>query len=234
MGLLETAATTMVGGERRIASAARNITNANTPGYKREIAYVEVAERSAASHRAHDVRPTVVSTSLTTQGVLTDTGSPLDIAINGSAHLLVRDGDTFALTRGGQLRLNSDGLLVDALGRAVQSAGFGDISLSTSTPEITPDGTILEDGMPVSAIGMFDAGEHKIGASLTADQRDGLTEGGASEIRQGMVEKSNVTLSDEMVEMMRTQRQVESGAQLVRAYDSLMAQAISTFSRGKS
>lgn len=42
MGLLETAAATLVDGERRINAAARNVNNVNTPGYKREATFSQI------------------------------------------------------------------------------------------------------------------------------------------------------------------------------------------------
>jgi hypothetical protein len=73
---------------------------------------------------------------------------------------------------------------------------------------------------------------HKQALLSGSDNLMAMPEALGSELRQGMLERSNVTLSDEMVEMMRAQRQVESGAQLVRAFDRLLNQAVSTFSRG--
>ena len=46
-----------------------------------------------------------------------------------------------------------------------------------------------------------------------------------------MLESSNVVLSDEMVALMANTRQAEGGAQLVRLYDQLIGQAITTFAR---
>ncbi|WP_432200673.1 flagellar hook-basal body complex protein [Erythrobacter sp. W53] len=234
MGLHETAAATLLGGERRIETAARNVTNANTPGYKREIAYSEIAEPNTSNNMPSNAVPTVSSTTMANQGVLLDTGNLLDVAINGPGLMLVRDGERFAFSRGGNLGIGNEGILVDALGRAVQRAGGGDLELTNAAVEILADGTVLDGDVPIGTIGMFEAGDLDTKSSISATRRDALLVADASEFKQGMIERSNVTLSDEMVELMRTQRQVESGAQLVRAYDQLMSQAISTFSRSGS
>lgn len=239
MGLLETAAATLLGGERRTEIAARNVTNANTPGYKREIAYSEVTEvaRQGTASKAGPLAqmPKTSSTIHSNQGALLETGNPLDLAVNGTAYLLVRDGEQFALTRGGNFSVGSGGALVDPLGRIVQGADGGDIDIvNVGSLEILPDGTVLDDEVPIGAIGLFEPGEMAPSDVLTQTQLRALEIAGTSELKQGMIERSNVTLSDEMVELMRNQRQVESGAQLVRAYDQLMSQAISTFSRSGS
>lgn len=234
MGLLETAAATLMGGERRIETAARNVTNANTPGYKREIAYSEIVEKSGVQATSQHPTPVVASTHLAAQGGIVETGNPLDLAINGSAWMLVRDGESFSLSRGGQFALSRDGTLIDALGRAVQGAGGGDLEIGSASVEILTDGTVLDGDVPVGAIGLFDHGGFSPSERLSEEQAGALAEANTSELRQGATERSNVTLSDEMVDLMRTQRMVESGAQLVRAYDQLMSQAISTFSRSGS
>lgn len=233
MGLLETAAATLIGGERSISAAARNVTNANTPGYKREVSYTELTQQQDAARRLSEPLPVVSTAVLGKQGALSETGNPLDLAVNGTAMMLFRDGDRYTLSRGGQLAMGADGTLVDALGRVLQQAGGGDLELTGTNATILPDGTVLDGDVPVGAIGLYDPDGIEAMASLSLEQAVALAEDSASELRQGMVERSNVTLSDEMVTMMRAQRQVESGAQMVRAYDQLMSQAISTFSRSK-
>lgn len=233
MGLLETAAATLIGGERSISVAARNVTNANTAGYKREVSYTELTQQQDAARRLAEPLPVVSTAVLGEQGSLSETGNPLDLAVNGIAMMLFRDGERYTLSRGGQLAMGADGTLVDALGRVLQQAGGGDLELTGANAKILTDGTVLDGDVPVGAIGLYDPEGIDTMATLSAEEANALAEDGASELRQGMVERSNVTLSDEMVTMMRAQRQVESGAQMVRAYDQLMSQAISTFSRSK-
>ena len=233
MGLLETAAATLIGGERRIDTAARNVTNANTPGYKREVSYAQVTQSTDEPQNFVRLIPEISTTPLNRQGALVETGNPLDLAINGSGMFLLREGNGFVLSRGGQFTIGNGGTLIDANGRILQQAGGGDLVLSSSRPTILTDGTVLDGDVPIGAVAMY---EHQAADSRTgtAIEPDFLVEAESSEIHQGMFERSNVVLSDEMIELMRTQRQVESGAQLVRTYDQLMAQAISTFSRSGS
>lgn len=230
MGLLETAAASLAGGEQRLNTLARNISNASTPGYKREVAYSEVADLGL-NQSSSLIAPEVRTASLMSQGVLVETGNPLDIAINGSGLLLLRDGGRFTLSRGGRFAPGPHGTLIDALGRALQNIGGGDLWVSGGALEILPDGTVLEDGAPVGAISLYEPSGILPGTKFGDDQLAMLAEAEGSELLQGMTEKSNVVLSDEMVGLMQNQRQVESSAQLVRAYDQLMSQAISTFSR---
>lgn len=231
MGLLETAAATLMGGERRIETTARNVTNVNTPGYKREIAFTELLGANAGPAQQAQPLPQVTTLRQMAQSALTDTGNPLDLAVDGAGYLMLRSGERYVLVRGGQFSMGPQGTVVDPLGRVLQQAGGGDLVVGSDAVEILADGTVLEDGAPVGAIGLVASDSVIPGEMMTGDQAMAMPEAPDSELRQGMLERSNVTLSDEMVELMRAQRQVESGAQLVRAYDRLMNQAVSTFSR---
>lgn len=235
MGLLEAAAAAVTGAENRIEIASRNISNIQTPGYKREIAFTEIVGRTEGANLYNESQPSVNSAFSKEAGVLTETGNALDIAVRGQAYLLLRDGDRFFLSHGGQFRRDRDGAMVDAEGRIVQQAGGGDLLLDIDTPEITADGTVLSQGIPTGTIGLFAIGEDIDATSfrtgLSEDQAAALTDAADAIVEQGMLERSNVTLSDEMIGLTRTQRMAESGAQLVRAYDQLIGQAVSTFGR---
>jgi flagellar basal-body rod protein FlgF len=234
MGLLELASAALVGAERRTEIAARNIANARTPGYKREIPYTEIAGQAPGRAVLGGGMPVTRSAVQSALGVLTDTQSPLDLAINGTGYLLLRGGDQFYLSRGGQFRRDAEGALTDGNGRIVQQSGGGDLILDTDTPEILADGNVLSAKVPVGTVALVAADPDLVaraGAGLTLDQATALVGSGASELRQGMLERSNVVLSDEMVGLMRNQRLGEGGAQLIRAYDELIGQAVSTFGR---
>lgn len=166
---------------------------------------------------------------------MTESGNALDIAIRGQGYLLLRSGEYFFLSRGGQFRRDRDGALSDGQGRIVQQAGGGDLVLDTDAPAILPDGTVLSDKVPIGAIGLYSADPsidaESFRAGMSGNAAAALRESDAAEIAQGMIERSNVVLSDEMIGLMRAQRLAEAGAQLVRAYDQLTGQAVSTFGR---
>lgn len=230
MSLLEVAAATLSGAERRIEIAARNVANAGTPGYKREVAFTELSIEPNGI-----AQPGVQSTRMQEQGVLVESGNPLDLALNGAAFMLVRDGERFLPSRGGMFTVGEDGTVVDALGRVLQQAGGGDLAVESADPVIHSDGTVLIDDVPGGAIGLYDA-EALEGIDLQAGFSDrqlgGLTESDAAELRQGMVERSNVAIADEIVGLMQTQRQSEGAAQVIRVYDQLIGQAATTFGKG--
>ncbi|WP_298303635.1 flagellar hook-basal body complex protein [uncultured Erythrobacter sp.] len=230
MGLLEIASATMRGGERRIEIAAQNTVNAETPGYKAQIAFSEVQAGEDASTSELNV-PQTRSQQKATQGAIFDTGETLDLAVDGTGYFLVRDGDDYSLTRAGKFGIAADGALIDIQGRILQLASGGDATTSTYRMEVLPDGTMLDGTAVMGTIGLFEPSNPMLARSLSDSEIADLNEAQNSEIRQAMLERSNVTLSDEMVELMKAQRQVESGAQIIRAYDQLLDRAINTFGR---
>ena len=201
MGLLEIASATMRGGERRVEIAAQNTVNAETPGYKAQVAFNEIQAEANSSNADANVPSTRADYKIT-QGAIFDTGETLDLAIDGTGFFLVRNGDNFNLTRSGKFGIAADGALVDAQGRILQLATGGDATTSTYAVEILPDGTMLDGTAVMGTIGLFEPSQSNIGRSLSADDIAQLSDADNGEIRQAMLERSNVTLSDEMVESM--------------------------------
>lgn len=230
MGLFELASATMRNGERRVELAAQNVANIETPGYKSQVAFSDFAEQVERQEHA-PMAPSVETARPHIQGVIVETGLNLDFAIDGEGALLVRDGDDYVFTRNGKFEIASDGRISDSQGRVLQLSSGGDAIASSSDLEVLPDGTILENDRTIGTLGVF---KMPVGATDVPLAQEGIADielAAGSEIRQAMLENSTVVLSDQMVQLMRAQRQVEGGAQLIRAYDSLLDRAINAFGR---
>lgn len=236
-GLVDSAAAILASAERRLEAAAQNVANASTPGFKRQASFAEAlgTAEGVTAEGAGARLPAQKTYVDFTQGRLSETGSPLDLAVHGPGLLRLRDGGGFIYARGGSFALGADGVLADAAGRVLQQSGGGDLALTGPDFEILADGTVLEGGLPAARIGLYEAADP---AALTALGGTGFTapdsamsEAEGSQIRQGFLEKSNVTMSDEMVAMMAALRQAEGGGRVVQYYDELIGQAITTFSR---
>jgi flagellar basal body rod protein FlgG len=213
-------------------ASARNVANATTSGFKRQVGFSQALD-NADGQIGMPIETHFVSSY--EQGKLNPTENPLDLAIQGAALFMLRDGDSYVYSRGGTFQKGAGDTLVDALGRVMQQAGGGDLAVRSGVFEVLEDGTLLEDGLPTGRIGLFEAADPAAlkalgGSSFTADPA-AMGEATDSTVRQGFLEASNVTLSDEMVAMMAAVRQAEGGARLVQFYDQLIGQAITTFSR---
>jgi len=173
-----------------------------------------------------------------TQGSMEVTEQALDLAVNGRGffQILLPDGTT-SYTRDGQFQVNSDGEIVTSSGNRLEP--------SITIPENTANITIGEDGI-VSAtingettaqqIGQIDTvdfinpqGLKAIGNNLfreteaSGDPQTG-TPGlsGFGEIKQGMLELSNVEVVEELVSMITTQRAYEMNSKVVSTADQML------------
>jgi flagellar basal-body rod protein FlgF len=167
---------------------------------------------------------------------MSGTGNPLDLAISGAGFFQLRAGSEIVYSRQGQFRLAADGTVVTPQGHVLQQAGGGDLVLERAAVEILEDGTVLDGDRPVARIALFAVAEggvaEALGGSLFGIAENVAEEVAAPQLRQGMIEASNVSLGDEMVAMMAVLRQAESGARLVQVYDDLIGRAITTFGQG--
>jgi flagellar basal-body rod protein FlgG len=236
--------------QRALDIVANNIANLNTPTFKQSHArFSQLVAPVPLSADDHEVSSTENSPALLgvkldgapvdfSQGQLTQTDAPLDLAINGSGfvELMGPSGQTL-LWRGGTLMVNPDGYLAAANGMPLQA--MISVPHDASALAIGADGkvtaTVAGTAQPVS-IGQIDVAQDSDPNSLTA-MGGGLylpavesdvsrsTPGvdGAGALAQGFVETSNVDLSKEMVTLLLMQRTYSANAQVVQAGDQLMA-----------
>lgn len=127
--------------QRALDVTANNIANVDTVGFKS--ASVNFADTfsqvvgNTVSAGAMQVGTGVLTSSITnqfTQGALSSTGSPDDLAINGNGFFTVKDpstGTTYA-TQDGSFKVDGNGYLVTANGMQVQ--GYSDAGLTTLGP----------------------------------------------------------------------------------------------------
>mgnify|MGYP000377388106 FL=1 len=173
-----------------------------------------------------------------TQGSMEVTEQALDLAVNGRGffQILLPDGTT-SYTRDGQFQVNSDGEIVTASGNRLVP--------SITVPQNTANITVGEDGI-VSAtingettaqqVGQIDTvdfinpqGLKAIGNNLFRETEasgnaqtgtPGLS--GFGEIKQGMLESSNVEVVEELVSMITTQRAYEMNSKVVSTADQML------------
>lgn len=141
--LVNTALTAMRGAMARQAAIANNLANVNTVGFRAEIANAETRWIKGDSFDTRAQQAEQVIAADMTQGAVTATGNPLDVAMNGDALLAVqaRDGSE-AYTRRGDLTMSDSGLLTTGDGLPVLGEG-GPITLpELDSVSIAQDGSI--------------------------------------------------------------------------------------------
>ncbi len=201
---------------------ANNLANATTVGYKSDREFYSLyssAEASADSSQTPegaDTAPVIEApwTDLS-QGVLRSTGNSLDLAIDGSGFFTVKGPRSNLFTRNGNFRLSPTGTLVTADGYAVLNANGGTIQSKTDAPfEITPDGSVSQQGQSLGQIGVVSfpsrAAINKQGANYFY-QVDVNTKPTASDaqVYQGRLEDSNAGAAEGAIRLVGIMRQFE-------------------------
>jgi flagellar basal-body rod protein FlgG len=226
MGLIDIGGVMLSRAEQRVEVAAQNLTNATVPGYR---------ARSIFPSLLDTVNPTSDEPGMTsvdfTNGPLRNTGNPLDLAISGSGFFVVRSNAATYYTRDGQFQRDTDGRIVTAEGYALQCQS-GDAVVKNGDPKIIPDGTVLDGDEPVGRLLIVNFANPQslrpAGAGVfSADDRQAAP--ASPEIREGMLEGSNVSTAGEMISIMAGLRSAQSGQQLIQFYDDLMGRALVAF-----
>jgi len=176
-----------------------------------------------------------------TQGTMHKTENNLDLAITGDGffQILMPDGNT-AYTRDGNFEISQDGILVTTEGLPLQPA----ITIPQNAMDISvgADGNvdaILPGQVQPQNVGRIElarfinpAGLLSYGRNLyleTEASGDPILsvagEEGAGTLRQGFLEGSNVSVVDEIVQLIITQRAFEVNSSVIRTSDEMLQTA---------
>src|SRR5580692_9107447 len=134
-----------------------NIANAGTTGFKGSIVnFSDVYGSSLIGSAGAGVSPGqgVMTSSLSqifSEGAVTQTGNPLDVAINGNGFFQVQTSTGVAYTRDGSLQLNSNGYLTNDSGALIM--GYGAPASGSTATNAGALGTIhvTEGNLPATA-----------------------------------------------------------------------------------
>ncbi len=175
------------------------------------------------------------------QGDFSSTNNPLDMVIQGNGFFQIRQvNGQIAYTRNGQFHLNKDGNLVTSEGDLLEPQ-------ITIPPDqismfVGSDGTVsvLQAGQTdAQKIGRIElalfpnpAGLQNLGKSLfvpTQSSGQPITgtagENGLGTLLSGFSEQSNVSVVEEMVNMIISQRAYEANSKVIRTADDMFTQA---------
>jgi len=177
IGLLDSAVSALDQFQADLNVTANNIANVNTVGFKS--ASVNFADTfsdvlgNTVSAGALQVGTGVMTSSITnqfTQGSISSTGAPNDLAISGNGFFTVKDPTTGAAyaTQDGTFSVDNNGYLVTSNGMQVQ--GYSDAGLTTPGP-IKIDNTGAPGGDPSAVTG------YTVGANgdVNVELADGTT-----------------------------------------------------------
>jgi flagellar basal-body rod protein FlgF len=196
---------------------ANNLANSGTPGFKADReAYRLYSSDESSTNMAFSP---VIESHVTdfSQGALTVTSNPGDLAISGDGFLAVDGPHGTLLTRNGRLHVAQDGRLVTPEGFEVATVEPRRIRLNPALPfEIGADGTVTQEGSPFGHLRIAEAPSgtqpaKQEGAYFSLDStqiRTVPTE--RFQIRQGHLESSNYSPAEASVKLIGVLRQFES------------------------
>jgi len=228
---------------QRMDIISNNLANINTPGYKKD-------KMSFEGLLAGSANPPAVPQGSTADPILqkaniyidyangptTQSGNPLDVALNGDGFFTVTTPDGPAYTRQGNFRTSADGTLVTMDGYPVQGAGGAAIHIQGSHVEIDAKGLITVDGAQSGSISVVDFEKPyaltKIGSALfVPTDPQTPTQAAKGQIMQGHLEGSNVESISEMVQLIETNRYFEACSKVIQNFDALASKAANDLGR---
>lgn len=253
---LYTAASGMNAQQLNLDNIANNLSNSSTSGFQqRRMQFTDLLYQSQVMPGSAATQQTTVASGmqiglgvqpgsteiLQTQGDLTTTGNPLDMAIEGAGffQVLLPNGQT-GYTRAGSFQMDAQGNVVTPGGNALQPG----ITIPTNATNISvgKDGTVtvtLPGQAQASKVGTVQlasfanpGGLNSVGGNIylaTTASGDAIvgTPGGADglgTVQQNTLEQSNVSVVEQFVEMIVAQRSYESNSRVVKAADEMLQQ----------
>lgn len=251
---LYTAASGMVAQQANIDNVANNLANVNTTGFKKsrvefeDLVYDQAKAPGAATSTTEEA-PIGLETGLGVRAVATSrnfgrgnlkaTNAPLDLGIEGDGFFQIQmpSGD-IGYTRAGAFHLNGEGAIVTNSGYRLEP--------QISIPQNATSITISKDGI-VSAtvpgtgsqqVGTIELAAFQNPAGLSAQggniflattasgepQVGAPGEDSRGGIAQGFTEDSNVSVVEEMVNMILGQRAYEANSKVLKAADEMLSQ----------
>ncbi len=250
-----TAATGMAAQQRMLDVTANNLANINTSGFKRsqvnfqDLLYVSM-RRPGTEIGGGIKSPTGVeigcgvklasTAKIFTQGELENTGNTFDVAIRGDGLFQVSmpNGD-IRYTRDGAFNVNADGQLVTATGYFIEPSIT--VPIDYASIDIGKDGSVnvTDASGTLSVIGTLElvrfpnpSGLLSEGDNLFSETEASGTpttgtpgESGFGVLQSGFLEKSNVDMISELVNLITAQRAYETNSRAIRAGDDMLRAA---------
>lgn len=243
-------ASSMNAHQAQVDVIANNLANVNTTGFKKskvefeDLMYTELNSAQGLLNKPDIQNPKGMGTTVASiekifsQGDVKATGQDLDLAIQGRGffELLMPDGQ-HAYTRTGHFQINAEGMLVNPDGYALSQAI--QIPSDAKSVLVTPEGTVLVDvpgekrpvevGRIELANFMSPTGLTPVGDNLYRPSRESgaanYGEPGKEDfgtVAKGFLEGSNVSLIEELTDMMMAKRGYELNAKVIQVADEML------------
>lgn len=229
---------------RQMDVIATNIANVSTSGFKAErIMFAEMVAAKAPYPASGGPRQGLSFVNQVgmlrdvSDGAMTQTGNTLDLAITGPGYFVVETPSGPRYTRQGNFRLDQDGRIVTSDGYPLMDEQGRPISVRPGETriEISAKGVVNTEGGEAGRIRLVgfenEQALRKVGAGLYDTEEQPVAIDPSAEVRQGMIEGSNVKAVTEITTMMEILRRYQSAQRIIESEHELGRKAIEKLSR---
>ncbi|MCB9926007.1 MAG: flagellar hook-basal body protein [Planctomycetaceae bacterium] len=226
----------------RLQVLSNNLANADTVGFKREIAilqarHAEAIERgttAAGRGGIEDVGGGVRMSETVTDysaGSLRETGNKSDFAINGEGFFLVDKEGESLLTRAGNFHFSTTGQLQSEQGYPVMSLEGGPLTIDPTRPwNFSEEGAIEQGGdklllalvKPASLGDLVKAGQNMFSPLAKVEP----VPAAERNVKNGYIEQSGVKPALEMMELIETSRAYEANIRMIQNQDQVVGSLV--------
>ncbi len=243
---LYSSVSSMIALESKLKITSNNIANINTPGYK----YIEMVTKpfdpvsisngdtnKEIGNMNYGVRIDDTITNFN-QGVIVESDSKTDFAINGNGFFTVQDenGNDF-YTRNGNFMIDTRGDLVTSngyyvMGRNINNNSIERINIGNGNIDFS-NGNININSIPTYNFNIVDKNDSilKVGENLYSIQNADLVAN--PNILQKNIETSNVDMIKEVTSIMEITKMYETNQKVIQTIDSILAKGVSEIGRVK-
>jgi flagellar basal-body rod protein FlgG len=231
---LYSAAAGMSAQQEQLNAIGNDLANESTSGYKAErvafsdLLYSPVNIAGTVTTDGAGASAKVIGRS-ESQGSITETGNPFDLAIEGPGYFQVtRANGQKALTRNGNLSVDASGTLVTAEGNRLSPPIKLPAGVAASEVHIAPNGTVSAGARKLGQIKLVTvtAPDHMLAdgsGDLTPTAASGAVHAATGSIHQGALEASNVNMASEMALMVSTQRSFQMDSTAIQNESQMMS-----------
>jgi len=207
--------------QRQMEAIATNLANANTAGFKAEsMVFTEFLEPTARKDGPLSLVHDVTFLRDMSEGNMTGTENPFDLAISGDGFFTVRTANGERYTRHGAFQLDNLGQMVTLAGDPVLGTGGAPIVVppGTAAVTITQDGTVSADAAQIGKVQVvtFEAPQalSKDGNGLYDPEGQAPQPSDEARVLQGTIENSNVQGVVEMTRMIDVVRSYQAAVRM--------------------
>jgi flagellar basal-body rod protein FlgG len=224
--------------QQKLDAVSNDLANVNTNGYKRlrtefsDLLYERGGRPTTSDNAQFGTGSRLIQNGRTfEQGALRQTDDPLNVGIEGEGFIKVKLSDgRQALTRDGDLHIDSAGHMVTSFGGTVQPQITIPKGVGPSQISIGLDGTVAAGGQNIGKIELATVRSPTNLASVggtnafvtTPQSGNAIAAPTATKLKQSTLEASNADVGTSMTEMMEAQRAYQLTSKAISTADQMM------------